>query len=888
MLDKKQIPPRLPKRLLNRIIRDELTEEVLGDLQEKFYQTAKSKSVFMARLNYWYQALNYLRPFAIKKSKLFTNRNLGMYKSHFKIGYRHLLRNKWYSLINASGLAIGMAVCILIYQYVSHELSFDAFHEDHENIYRLENIYTRNGELLDHQGYSTYGLGPAAKASIPEIKEYVRLEPQDETYVVENPENNKVFQEENMWYVDDNFLSMFDFPLSSGDAELVLDGVNNIVLTEKMARKYFGNSDPTGKTLRVSAGSLSGNFTITGVLQELPQNSHIKFDALMPMNFLLKNWREYREVDNGWGWQNFVTYASFYEQTDFSKVDRKFDQIIETNVEDLEEENLELKIGLLPIADIHLKSLCFNEINYNKGNLENIRIFILIGIFLLIIAWVNYINLTTAHSMQRSKEVGVRKSIGAFQSQLMGQFLTESFLINLFAGLWAILIAMALIPTLGQLIEQEIALNLIYEWKFWMQFVAVIFLGSLISGIYPAFLTSSFDPFTLLKPSISGTKKAYIRKGLITFQFVASLFLISATYLVYEQITFMKNKDLGMDMEKILVVHGPRVILDLDKKEQTKRRKSFTNQLSRYSTVQGVSAVGSVPSVNYNWSGSAWKYGELSSTSKDLTVIFVDSNFADVFDLEFLSGEGMFSGMHWQKDGVIVNEEALKLFELGNPDEALFEKLVLPIDTVNIRGVVKDVFWTSPKHKQKAYIFAVWDYEAYYAVNVNLTNVKETISFIESSFRRSFPNDPFEYFFLDEVFDKQYNADLRFGKLLSAFTFLAVFIACLGLYGLISFSAALKIKEIGIRKVLGARIIDLVVLLFREYLKLLAIATILAIPAIHFWGNSWLENFAYRTGLGIDLFIMPSLALAIISILTVSYRIYATVQTNPVNCIRAE
>lgn len=358
-----------------------------------------------------------------------------MLKHYLKIAYRNLLKNKIFSLINILGLAVGMGVCLLIFQYIHFELSYDQFHSNAQNTYRITQTAIRNGEVLGTGVDVTYALGPRGKETIPEIESFVRIRPEDVGLIVINAENDVRYQENKMWYVDSNFLKMFDFPLKYGNRELILDEKHNIVITEQTATKYFGDINPLGKRLRVSGGTLSGEFIVKGVLKTLPKNSHLQFDFLLPMDFLLENFRQYKEED-GWVWENFVTYITVNESVDIKVVGKKYDQLIHTYIgEKLARLDLSLTTGFQPVADVHLKSDNLSgDPASNNGDIQNVRFFAIIAIFILIIAWVNYINLSTARAMLREKEVGVRKSIGALKKQLICQFMAESVMINFIAS----------------------------------------------------------------------------------------------------------------------------------------------------------------------------------------------------------------------------------------------------------------------------------------------------------------------------------------------------------------------------------------------------------------------------------------------------------------------
>ncbi len=883
------------KRLADRLFRwfchPDYYDEIVGDLEEMYHRSIHTNARFV-QWRYLFQVLSLFRPGLIRSFLQISLTNPAIFLHYIHISTRILLRQKFYSLINILGLAVGLGVCLLIYQYIHFELSYDQFHKKAENIYRLTQTTIRNGEQLGTGVYTTYALGPRSKETIPEIKEFVRVHPQEEGLILINSEKNVRHQEDKLWYVDSNFLLMFDFPLKYGDQKTILDDKHSIVITEPMAIKYFGYINPVGKLLRISGGTLSGDFIVTGVLNSLPVNSHLQFDFLLPMTFLLEHWRMYSEGD-GWGWDNFVTYVTVNEDVNLDEVRKKFDQLIKTyKGEELNQTNFAWKIDFQPLADIHLKSDYSRDLAINHGDIQIIHSFSIIALLILLMAWGNFINLSTAQAIHRAKEVGVRKSIGALRSQLISQFILESALINLVAALLSIGIAYLTLPILNSIIGIELTFSVLQSFEFWFGFAATLVVGSILSGLYPAFILSSFKPVSILKSSnITLTRGPNLRKGLIVFQFTVSLLLISGTYLIYQQLTYMKNQELGFDIEKILVVNGPRVILEtsnLKGAALASKYQTFKTQIVKQNSINSVSGTSSVPGKGYTYRFGIRKLDEPASIEKEGNIVLADDSFIDTYDLEFLA-ERSFSDEMKRRDGVVINEEAVKVLGLGSPQDAMGKALIFLDDTLIVQGVIKNIHWSSLKNAQEPTFFVIDNlYNVYFSFKINTSNIPQTIDQIKATYHSVFPDDPFYYFFLDDDFNRQYQADLQFGNLFSAFSILAIIIACLGLFALVSYSATLRIKEIGIRKVLGAGIGHLMMLLSREYLWLLLVALLLAVPAIIIGGRTWLNNYAYRTNLGIDLFLIPGLVLLIISLLTVSYRTYTSAKANPVESLKTE
>ncbi|MDN5211338.1 ABC transporter permease [Fulvivirgaceae bacterium BMA12] len=893
MKQRKNRPPILANWLASKFINEALLEELFGDLKEIYEDRIATKGKFYAKCMYWVDTFHLLIGFG--SPQLFKNKPAIMYEHYLNIASRNLMKNKWYSLVNIGGLTVGMGVCLLIFQYTYFELSYDKFHDNFQNTYRIITDKTQN-DVDDVFASTTYGIGPTGKETIHEIKEYVRMTPQFGGTIVTNPDKNESFSERNIFYVDTTFLQVFNFPLKLGSKESVFDGMYNIVITQKMAEKYFGAENPMGKPLNLSSkgeGLAVGNYIVSGVLEDLPINSHLQFDFLLSMENYMKLgwWGQIRERDNGWKKSRFVTYITLEESANLDLVHKKLNHLTALYRSEITaRENIVEKVRLQPIADVHLKPESYMHSGYvtNYGNIKNVEFFLIIAFFILFIAWVNYINLSTARSMHRAKEVGIRKSIGAFRKQLISQFMMESILVNLTAALLAIGLAFSSLPILSGIIGKELELNILQIPMFWGWFSMVIIFGSLLSGLYPAFVLSSFKPISMLganKTSRAGNTN--LRRGLIVFQFLTSLLLISGTYLVHKQITFMKRQDLGLDIEKVMVFNGPERFLDRSTLE------AFTTEVARHHSISGVAASGSLPGDGW----SKWnlhKPGETITEGQFATPLGVSLNFPEVYDLEFLAGSSFVQSMSNEDYVVIINEEAVRTFGFGSPENAIRKTLIKPgkeTEEYKIIGVVKNFHWLSLREPYGPCLFVLSVEGAgfsYFSFKTNLSDIQESLTHIEKTYKSFFPVDVFDYFFLEDEFNRQYQADLQFGNLFLAFAALAIFIACIGLFALVSFSATSRIKEIGIRKVLGASVNNLMMLLSSEYLMLISIAVVLAIPAILYWGKAWLENYAFRIDIEFDLFIIPALVLVLASIITVSYRTYATAKANPVDSLRKE
>lgn len=886
--------PKVPKSghwLISRCIQEGFHEEFLGDLEEIYQDRLQAKGKMYAQLSYWVDVLHLLIGFSSLKAFRNQYNTITMYKHYLLIAWRHLLRHKFYSTINLLSLAVGMGVCLLIYQYVYHEMTYDRFHKNYENIYRVI-IKETNSDLKETYPSTGYALGAIAQAEIPEIKSFVRKERFNKGAIIQNPVNEHVFHEEgdDLLFVDSSFFSVFSFPLISGKKENLFDDSYSLVLTEKSAQKYFGNHNPIGKTLTINGSVSPGNYTVKGVLKDLPANSHLNFAFLLPMsNYIEYGWGGAVKKQDGWTGFSVVTYLRLDEKAELPRVSKKLTDLIAKYTRNKRsDQDIIEEVMLQPLSDIYLKSGELSWVGYLRqiGSLQNIKIFSLVASFILILAWVNYINLSTALSMYRAREVGIRKSLGAHRPQILSQFLMESFLVNVLSALLAICIAYVLLPILNQITGKAITLNMLYEPMFWLGFIALVVGGAILSGIYPAFILSSFKPSRILGSGrTSLTRSIQLRKVLILFQFLISLLLLSGTYLIYRQTSFMKSQALGIDIDKILILRSPRV--KQNSNEASSKFAAFKAKLLEHHSIGFVSS--SLLSPGDYWVLSYRKLGKPESETPHSRGFYASLDFEQTYGLELMAGSTFSPEMPDEKV-VIINEAALRAFDLGSPENAIDQKLVINTKESRIVGVVKNFHWHSLAESHKPYVIQLFNegFNPYISINLNLSNSSESLAYIEDTYRAFFPNNPFEYFFADKAFNQHYQNEVQFRNIFFAFTLLTLFIACIGLFALVSFSATMKTKEIGIRKILGASIQDLMILLAKEYFILLSLAIAFMIPLFLYGAKTWLENYAYRVPLSLDLIIIPAFILIILSLLSISYRMFIAANANPVDSLRAE
>lgn len=811
-----------------------------------------------------------------------------MLKNYLVLAFRNLFKRKLYSFINITGLATGVAVCLIILNYVDFELGYDNFHKDSANVYRTVAAYYSGNEMRGKSPLSGYAQGPALLADIPEVKAYVRTHPMYGGAVVSNETAEggpvRFREEQGIQFVDSTFLRVFTHPVLMGDAQHPLDRPNSVVITRTIADKYFGkNADPIGKTLKVSGGWSDGDYAVTAVIADVPGNTHFDFDFLFTISTLLQN-GQYKE-DNGWGWNNFITYVQLHPGTDPKAVEKKLPQFIDKyQGDDLRQSNGRIEQTLQPLRDIHLNPGLTNESSPTVAS-GTIYFFLVIAIFILAIAWVNYINLSTARAMERAREVGIKKAVGAFRIQLISQFIFESVLVNLISVALAVLIAIALLPVMANIVDKELAFDFA-DPRLWIVLGGLFVAGSLISGAYPAFVLSSFQTAAVLKGSVEKPGKFSLRKALVVFQFVSSLVLIAGTFAIYRQLTYMQGQQKGFTMDQMLIVKGPSV---LDREAREERLTTFKNELKRIPAVQAVATSGAIPGGGYNWGTSMRREGANAEENKNGSVVFVDPEFIETYGIELLAGKTWNPDVASEMKAVLINEASVTAFGLGTAEKALQEHLLLGGDTVAILGVLKNYHWNSLKEDFSPFLLGARKVQgANFSIHLNAANLNESIAKVEQLYKETFPGNPFDYYFLDDFFNRQYKDDQQFGKIFSLFAILAIVIACLGLWGLAAFTTTQKLREISIRKVLGASTPSIMSLLSGQFMKLVLIASIIAIPLTWYGIDTWLDNFAFRIGIAWDLFVIPALILAVIALATVSIQILRGARSNPAQVLRSE
>ncbi len=814
-----------------------------------------------------------------------------MIRNYIKIAYRNLRSKKGFLIINVVGLSIGMTCCLLIFQFVAFEYSFDKFHDNNAQIYRVLQAFARQGDQLDQgHAYTAQALAPAIKESVPEIVTISRVH-SDEAVIVNPEQPAKVFESNSILYVDSGFMKMFNFPMRSGTTSQTVSS-GRALISEAAALRYFGTTEAEGKALEVT-GAIAKSYTIGGVLRNIPSNSHLEFEILLPVMDLLRGKDYANEPDGGWSWNNFTTYIQIRPDADVPIVEKKMTEVYLKHVgEMIRKEGGVANVRVQPLNDIHLNSKIEGAGRIVTGSYRTVYFFMVVGIITLIIALVNYINLSTSQAVNRSLEVGVRKVSGAKRLQLMGQFLTESALTNLLAALLAIVFASVLIPTLNDLAGIHLSTVLWTNPGFWIAFSIILVAGTILAGIYPAFVLSSFNPASILKGRGSVmASHHWLRRSLVVLQFAASIILIAGTAIVYNQLNFMKGMDIGLDLEQIVTVRTPRVLPD-----NTIRRvamQTFLQRIRTNASVQGAALSSSIPGRGFNWNGASIRKAEDDPTMAIRGVAtYVDTTFSKLYGFQVIAGRDFSSIVTSSTENetpwrVIVNETATKSLGFKTPSEAVDHDLEIGGNRARIMGVVKDFNWSSAHEQRQNIVFGLTVSGQYISIKMATADVPSVMADLQKTYNELFPGNVFTSQFANQAFDEQYRNEQRFAKLFSIAAAMTILITCLGLFGLVAFTAQQRAKEIGMRKVLGATVTSIVGLLSRDFLKLVLIGFVIAVPVTWYSMTKWLENFAYRTEISVTIFIVSGAIAMFVALATVSLQSIKAALANPVKSLRS-
>lgn len=869
-------PPRLAQRLLNAILREDIAEEVQGDLDEKFHADLKNKSTRKAKLNYWYQTINYLRPFAIKKINRYRVMNNYLFSNYFKISTRNIFKHKMISFINVFSLAVGLAACVAIYLFVSDEQSFDAFHSKKENIYRLDEVQKFTGTNEQKVALSMPGMGPAMKRDFPEVKSYVRFWLRGKQLITKDDTKQLI---DNVMVADSTLFDVFDFALVQGDINTCLDRPLTILLTESTALKFFKT---TSDALNNTVSWDGKDYQVTGILKDIPENSHIQFDAMLSMVTYTSG---ENNVNNSWGGNWMTTYLLLEPEVNIKSMEEKFPAFLSRYMDD-PQINTTYKLYLQSLNEVHLASndIEHDYINYRKFNGSYLTIFYIIAAFILLIAAVNFMNLTTARASHRWKEIGVRKSVGARNLQLFGQFIFESVMLSGLALVVALLLDALFIPVLNDLIGRKLSILPLFQngWQLAVVLTGTLSLG-ILTGIYPSFYMTSFDLSRVLKGGNKGEGKSVLRSTLVVVQFGLAIAMMVSTLIVIQQLSFMKESDIGFDKDQMLLVNM--------NSEANEKFETIKSELQKQSMVLGVTASGQRLGNNFH----QWGFKVLADTgvlSITPSNVNVDYDYLKVYGITIKEGRG------FSKDNLTDNGFAFVINE-SFADELRLKETVgtkaghgwYDNDSLGtIIGVVKDFNFNSLHYKVNTLALVVhpgWGYSEL-SVKIEKGRTEEGIAAVKKVWDELVPSYPFDYTFLDAHFEEVYRSDKQMSAVVAIMAGLSILISCIGLFGLAAITIEKKTKEIGVRKVLGATESQITVLLSRNFALLIAIAFVIVSPITYIALHGWLESFAYRININLLVFVLGGILALAIGLLTISYHTFRSARANPVKALRYE
>jgi putative ABC transport system permease protein len=851
-------------------VKGDYYRERLGDLEEAYRDLVEEAGLLRARV--W--LCSEIIKLCIGIIRVNIVWRFIMFKNSIKIAFRNIKWHKTFSIINITGLVIGITCFILIMLYVEYEMSYDAFHEHSDRIFRV--AHQNPGEMYmekDAGATSVAALAPTLMEEFPEVQFATRFKPIDRLLLSWEEES---FYETGL-FADEHFFDVFSFQLIRGDKKGILEKPESIVISSRLAEKFFGNEDPIGRMLHCSLGRLE----IAGIVENVPENSHIQFDWLIP--FISQYSAEERASQfQWWGNHNHYTYCFLQEESAKIDLENKLAVYMNKKFKDFGWDDMSMQTYFLqPLESIHLRSHLNGEFSVNNS-IKLIRLFSSIAAFILLIACINTMNLSSARAAKRMKEIGIRKVVGGRRHQLFLQFIGESIFLSALSLIAATGLVYVLLPGFNHFVERNILFNSVIEWPFILGLLVVMFVSGILSGIYPAGLLSSLKPMSALKGKTDlTTKGGSLRNMLVVFQFGMTIILMVASFVIFLQIRYVKEKSLGYNREHVVVIRmtDPSV---------RKNYSSFRNLIMQNPNVQGITSSNSLPShiISSTSGKSETEDGDIEGLSS-LSWTGADFEFFDVFQMEIVKGRSFSREFGTdENDAVIVNETFVRKANWTNPIGKKFqfwgnrERVVV--------GVVKDFHFQSLHQDMKPLFILCQPDNYYFYARVRSENIPATLKYFRETYERFKIRYPFEYFFLDDNFNRMYASEQKLGQMLISFSGLAIFIACLGIFGLASYTAERRTKEIGIRKVLGASVTRIMFLLSTGLTKWIIIANLVSWPIAYYAMSRWLQNFAYRIDINIWIFILSGTIALFIAILTVSYQTIKAATANPVDSLRYE
>jgi len=811
-----------------------------------------------------------------------------MIRNYLKIAWRNLLKNKLYSFINIFGLAVGLTCFLLITLYVVDELSYDRQFKDAERIFRI-NSDIKFGGAEQRMAVSSDPFGATLKKDYAEVEQYVRLYANNSRRFVKK--GSEFLVENNCLHADSTLLDVFSLTILEGDSKNVLTEPNTLLISKTAAQKYFGNASAVGKTLSVGLQN-PVEYKVTAVYEDMPTNAHFQSDMFFPF----KNINDYK-FDNFLN-HNFYTYIKLREGVDYKQFEKKFDVVVDKyilpqaktfmdvkSMDDFKKGGNYLKYSLTPLLDIHLKSDRIYEIGLNS-DIQYVYIFSVVALFLLLIACINFMNLSTARSANRAKEVGIRKVMGTQRNSLIMQFMSESVLTSYLAFIIALVITILLIPFFNDIAGKQFTTQSLFQPLYLPFLVFLPLIVGVLAGYYPSFFLSSFLPIEVLKSKLNANfRRSNFRNALVTFQFVTSLVLVISTSIIYRQLNYIQHKNLGFSKDQVLVVTGTSSLRD--------NNNVFKEEVKNMAGVKSATFAGFLPVANSSRSDNTFSTEAVfnSQNSFNMQAWAIDEDYIPTLDMEILKGRNFSKAFSTDSSAIILNEQAAKLLGFTNPiGKQLFINNGSPNDVqaLTIVGVVKNFHYSSMRESVGPLCFRYGRTAWVTAFKINTEDPKALVKQIEAKWKTFAPEMPFNYHFMNESFDEMYRAEQRIGQISLIFAGLTVLIACLGLFGLITYIAEQRTKEIGVRKVLGASIWSIVQLLSKDFLKLVCLAFVIASPLAYYAMNTWLKDFAFKTDISPWVFVVAGVSTLLIALLTVSYQAIKAALMNPVKSLKTE
>jgi putative ABC transport system permease protein len=819
-----------------------------------------------------------------------------MIKNNFKTAFRNMMKNKTFSIINIAGLSIGMAACLLILQYVSFQLSYDQFDKNAGDLYRVYNDRYQNGKLIQHGTITYSAIGKAMQDDFPEVINHARVNPSGRNIIIYR---DKKIGEQEVKFVDNSFLSMFTYPLVTGDRNTALKEPHTAVISETAARKIFGVSgndfsSVTGNLMIMGRDSIP--YKITGISKDVPENSHLQFDILTSYVTLYTGADPWKEADYDFRDSDFWHYIQLKHGTDYKALEAKLPAFSQRHFEGNKISGSDEKFYLQPLSKAHL----YSDFEYEIGTTDSAVVvwgLLIVASLIIVIAWVNYINLATSRSIDRAKEVGVRKVSGATRTQLIRQFLTESLTINIIALLAALGIVMLAQSSFNHLVQHNLSLSYLFQkglngYSISIALIALIVAGIFVSGFYPAFVLSSFRPILVLKGKFTSSRKgAVLRKTLVVGQFAITVVLVIGSFVVYKQIKYVNEQSLGFNLSQILMVKPP----ELTSWDSTfiDRENTFTGELKQLPGVTGAATSWNIVGGETGRSFNVRRIDQDSTTHLTMRHTAISIGYLDLYQIKILAGRDYvstdFNPDFGKLHNIILNESATKLLGYSSPAAAIGKTIMRGDKKWDVIGVINDYHQKSLRYPlEPTMLMPAYSTNSYIFVKVKLQNLSATIAAIKGKYDAFFPGNLFDYSFVDERFNAQYRNDQLFGKVFALFSGFAIFIACLGLLGLSLFATMQRTKEIGVRKVLGASVSNIVMLLSKDFIRLVIIAFVVASPVAYFIMHKWLQDFAYRINISWWIFLLAGLLAVFIALATISFQAIKAAIANPVQSLRTE